>query len=117
MKNLYFKILLPILGISFFASCAFHSGYMVNSASLSSNNFTYVEKDITGSAIATYVLGLGGNDRMALVNEAKNNLLADYPLKSNQALVNLTVNWKNSFVLPLVITTRCTITADIVEFR
>ena len=90
---------------------------MVNSASLSSNNFTYVKKDVNGTAMATYVFGLGGLSIMAIVDDAKKDLLSANPLKDNQALVNLTISWKKTFVLPFAITNRCTVTADIVEFK
>lgn len=103
--------------ISLLSNCAMHTGYMVNSASLSNNNFTYVKKDVSGSAKATYIFGLGGLAKMALVDVAKKDLLSENPLKDNQTLVNLTVNWKNTFVLPFAVTNRCTVTADIVEFK
>ena len=94
-----------------------HEGYMLNSAALSSNNFFYVEKELKGSAIATYVFGLGGMSKKALVGDAKKDLLSANPLKANQALVNITVNWKNTFVLPFATTNCCTVTADIVQFK
>lgn len=109
-----------LIGICMISGCAMHQGYMVNSAALSSNNFSYVKRGITGTAIATYVFGLGGNAKNALVDEAKANMLsgyAEHPLSDNRALVNLTVNWKLTYVLPFAISNRCTVTADIVEFK
>ena len=117
MKNRIFNSVITLFIISLLSSCAIHQGYMVNSASLGSNNFTYVKKDVTGTAMATYVFGLGGNEEMAIVDSAKMDLLSLNPLKDNQALVNLTLNWKYTFVLPFVITNRCTLSADIVEFK
>jgi len=38
-------------------------------------------------------------------------------LKDNQALVNTTVNFANSYYLGLVITVTCTVSADVVEFK
>ena len=67
--------------------------------------------------MATYVFGLGGLSKKTLVDVAKKDLLSENPLNDNQAMVNLTVNWKNTFVLPFAITNRCTVTADIVEFK
>lgn len=116
MKNLNLKKTIAITLLVIFQSCAFHGGYMSNSASLSTNNFQYVKYDAQGTAMAVYIFGLGGNDKIALVNEAKKDLLEKNPLKSNQTLVNLTVNFKQSFVF-FVITNRCTVTADIVEFN
>jgi hypothetical protein len=117
MKKRFLKTAMTLFVISLLSNCAMHQGYMVNSAALSSNNFTYVKKDLKGTAMATYVFGLGGLSKMALVDVAKKDLLSANPLKDNQALVNLTVNWKNTFVLPFAITNRCTVTADIVEFK
>ena len=116
MKKRFLKAAMTLFVISLLSSCAMHQGYMVNSAALGSNNFTYVEKDVTGTAMATYVFGLGGLSKMAIVDVAKKDLLYANPLKDNQALVNLTVSWKNTFVF-FVTTNRCTVTADIVEFK
>lgn len=115
MKNLS-KLFFIGLFITFMSSCALHTGYMNNSASLSEANFGYVTQSISGTASTLQVLGIGGLDKMALVEEAKKNMLKDNPLQPNQALANITVNWKNSFFL-LVFTTDVTVTADIVEFK
>jgi hypothetical protein len=117
MKKNLLHFAFTIFAISLFSSCAIHDGYMVNSASLSSNNFTFVKRDASGTTTATYILGIGGLSRQSLVDVAKKNLLMVYPLKDNQTLVNLTVNWKDTYVLPFAITKRCTVTADIVEFK
>jgi hypothetical protein len=103
--------------ISFLSSCAMHTGYMTNSASLSSDNFNYVNREVSGTAMATYVFFIGGLSKIALVDAAKNDLLVAHPLKNNQTLVNLTVNWKYTIVIPFVWTNRCTVTGDIVEFK
>jgi hypothetical protein len=94
-----------------------HQGFILNSASLGSNNFKYVKKGVVGTSMATYVFGLGGNAKMAIVDQAKRNLLSTNPLQDNQVLANITISWKSTFVLPFAITNRCTVTADIVEFR
>lgn len=116
MRNLNIKKTIAITLLVVFQSCAFHSGYMSNSASLSTNNFNYVKYNAYGTATANYVFGLGGNGKMALVNEAKKNLLENNPLSPNQTLVNITVNWKQSFIF-FIFTTRCIVAADIVEFN
>ena len=118
MRNSIFRLGLFLLSAYFLASCAAsHSGYMVNSASLSSNNFHYVQTDAFASAKCTYFLGLGGVQHDALVGEAKQNLYYKTGLLDNQVLANVTVNWKTKFSwFGLVITSKCTVTADIVEF-
>lgn len=99
-------------------SCAgFHSGNIQNSASLSSKNFSYVKQNIYGSATATYVFFIGGLGKETLVHEAKKKMLQANPLRTNQALANITVNFKTSyFAFGLVSTVTCKITADLVEF-
>lgn len=97
------------------SSCAFHYGNMTSSASLSANNFKIV-KLAKGSATATRIFGLGGLGKEALVAEAKADLLQNYPLKDGQALANICVDFKNSFIL-FVNTTKATVTADVVEFK
>ena len=102
--------------IALLSGCAVHSGIMNNSAALGEANFSYRQQSISGSSEAKYIFGIGGLDKQALVDEAKKDMLKNYELQPNQALANVTVNWKNTFIL-VVIKTQCTVTADIVEFR
>ena len=95
---------------------AIHSGIMNNSASLSSANFSYVKRGIYGSSKVEYFLGIGGLDRTSLVIAAKEDMLNKYPLKSNQALANIVVSFKNSNYLFLYKNVTCYISADLVEF-
>lgn len=119
MKKVILKSFFAISIAIFITGCAaIHDGYMANSASLSSNNFSYVKMNVQGTSTATYVLGIGGLAKETLVNDAKQQLLASNPLKSNQTLANLTVNYKNSRYLGvLFMTVKCTVTADVVEFK
>jgi hypothetical protein len=117
MKRIHNLIGLLFLSITLFTSCAMHDGVILNSGSLSSNNFSYVQRDAMGTAKATYVFGLGGLGKFALIDNAKSELISKYPIKDNQALVNVTLNWKTSFIFPFVFTKRCIITGDIVEFK
>lgn len=118
MKKLNFKFGL-VIAISFFllTSCAFHSGYVLNSASLSSANFKYVKQNVKGTSTASYILGFGGLAKETLVAEAKQKMVATSPLRANQALANISVNFKASYIYVFYITTTCTVTADIVEFK
>ena len=111
-KNL---LLIAALSIFLLSSCAFHTGLFTNSTSLSSNNFKVV-KLAKGSAKTTKYFGIGGLAKDALVFEAKKDLLANYPLKENQALANVTVDFKNSIMF-FVMETKVTMTADIIEFK
>ena len=71
-----------------------------------------------GVANATYILGIGGFGRQALVSEAKEQMRLDEPLGDNEDYANITVNWKTSYVLfGLIMNVKCTVTADIVKFK
>ena len=103
-------------------SCsAYHSGTLQNSTALGQANFSYVHKDVKGSATCTYIFGIGGLAKDAIASNAKQALLKQYPLKENQALANITINYKS--VAPFYVigflyhSVTCTITADIVEFK
>ena len=97
------------------SSCAIHTGVMSNSAQLSHANFTYVQKGLYGTCQTTRVLGFGGMFKADLVEEAKKEMLAEYELQANQALANVTVDWKHGRYI-LVKTTKCSVSADVVEF-
>lgn len=114
IKQSIFVIIITIL----ISSCAAtHVGYMTDSASLSSANFSYAKQNIKGEANTTYLLGIGGLAKETLVGNAKLDMLKNNPLKDNQTLANVTVNFKYSFYLGMVRTVRCTVTADVVEFK
>lgn len=113
MKTL--KTLFVILIAGIFSSCATHMGMMQGSASLSTNNFKVI-KLASGTSQTTKIFGFGGLGKDALVLEAKKSMLQNNPLKDGQALANVTVDFKNSYLL-IVMTQKVTVTADIVEFK
>lgn len=115
MKNIIKVSLFTILLIMV-SSCALHTGVMSNSAQLSHANFTYVKKGLYGTCQTTRILGFGGVFKADLVEEAKKEMLEDYELQANQALANVTVDWKHSRFI-LVKTTKCSVSADVVEFN
>lgn len=110
-------ILILIVSVSVMGCTAMHSGYMANSTALSSANFTYKSKNISGKASCTYILGIGGLNRDNLIRDAKKAMLEANPLMDNQAIANLTVSFKKSFYLGLIIYVDCVISGDIVEFK
>jgi hypothetical protein len=99
-----------------FTSCAMHTGIVTNSTALSTNNFAYVKKSVQGTAKATYFLGFGGLSRQALVEEARRDLLENYMPEDNQALVNLTVSFKITFLL-FYMENKCTVSASVIQFN
>jgi hypothetical protein len=115
MKN---PVKLLIVGVSILAlsGCAMHNGYMKNSAALGEANFSYVNQRISGTASTQQVFLIGGLKKPALVNAARADMLKNHPLQPNQALANVTVDWKYSFIV-VVTRTECTVTADVVEFK
>jgi len=115
MKNII-KLSGFVILILMVSSCAIHTGVMSNSAQLSHANFTYVQKGLYGTCQTTRVLGFGGVFKADLVEEAKKEMLADYELQANQALANVTVDWKHGRYI-LVKTTKCSVSADVVEFN
>ncbi|MCR5887180.1 hypothetical protein LRS06_05180 [Hymenobacter sp. J193] len=97
-------------------SCAVHSGLITSGATIQANNFTIVESNVQGMAKARYIFGIGGLSKNALVAEAKKDLTQKHPLKAGQAYTNFIVDFKASY-LPIVTGSKCTVTADIVEFK
>ena len=119
MNKLFLKSIIAITISIFMTSCfANFTGYMSNSAALSSSNFSYAKQNIKGNASARYILGFGGMAKETLVDDAKQEMLASNPLKSNQAFANVTVNFKSAFYFGLLLRkVKCTVTADVVEFK
>ena len=73
MKN---KILIAVLLVTTFTSCvSMHGGMTSSSASLSSNNFTYIAQGVQGSASVTQYVALVPGFRETLINDAKNEIL------------------------------------------
>lgn len=118
MKRDLLKFSVLVLIFSIFIGCvASHKGSMSGSASLAAPNFIYKKQNVYGKAQATYFLGIGGVARQSLVFEAKKDMLEKNPLLPNQALANITVSYKSTGFLGLIITTvNCIVSADIVEF-
>jgi hypothetical protein len=100
-----------------FSSCATQKGYVLSSTHPGKNNFIVIKNNVQGIVRATSVFGLGRLSKGALINEAKAQLIESNHLTDNQSLVNLNISWKMVSARPFLITNRCTVTADIVEYR
>jgi len=119
MSNSFFRSSLFVALILVLTGCAttMHSGAMSSSASLSSANFAYAGQ-AQGQATVSYILMFGGSQSETLVDAAKKNLLASTSLSNNQALANVTVNFKTTSRLGVLFReVTCIVTADIVEFK
>ncbi len=100
------------------SSCmSLHTGSMQQSSFLAKNNFKVVAT-IEGSSKATYVFGIGGNNKDGLVKEAKRNMYMYYTLEANQILTNITTDVKTRFfILPFLFMDRQVfVSADVVQF-
>jgi hypothetical protein len=117
MNKKHIILVLIMVAIASIYGCGLHSGYMASSAALGSANFSYSKMNAKGTASAKYILGIGGLDKNNLVNAAKQNLLATNPLEANQALVNITVNFKTEIYFLIYIKVKCIVTADFVTFN
>jgi uncharacterized membrane protein len=116
MKKLISKVGVIALMV-LFSSCATQKGYMLSSTHPGKNNFIVIKNNVHGIVKATSVFGLGRLSKGALINEAKAQLIESNHLTVNQSLVNLNISWKMVSARPFLITNRCTVTADIVEYR
>lgn len=102
----------------FLTSCTLYQGGMLPSASLNENNFQYLHHSIRGESKATYYMGIGGMRRDALVAEAREAMLAEHPLQDGQALVNVTVDYRQTYIIfQLYRRVTCIVTADVVQFK
>jgi hypothetical protein len=109
-----FKNICMVLAAIFFSSCAIHVGTITGDASISTNNFKMIGM-AEGTATTTKIFGIGGLKKNSLVNDAKKDLLQNNPLKEGQALANVTLDFKNSYIL-FVNKQKATVSADVVEF-
>ena len=98
------------------SSCmVIHNGQMAGISPVTENNFSY-KQNAYGSAMVTYVLGMGGFNKTGLVREAKNDLIQNFPVNDGEALVNFTLDFDTSYYLGIVITQKVVVTADIIKF-
>ena len=114
MKNL--AILFLIISLS--GCMALHTGFVSDSASLSTNNFQYKNQNIKGESNVSYFLAFGGLMSKGLVNEAMQDMKMKWPVKDNQAYANISITFKDSFHFGVLVRERrCIVSADIVEFK
>jgi hypothetical protein len=115
------KLILAFLILVLFSSCAIHNGLTSNQnghnteVQLSRNNFKVVQY-VEGSSRATYVFGIGGLSKPALISRARQKMLEGANLiGTSKAVVNETVEIKHSF-FPLIGTCRVNLSAYVIEF-
>lgn len=95
MKN-YLPIITLAAIATLFTSCSIYTG------SFSAVTYvpgTYIEGKAFGKASASYFFQIGGLNSDGLVDEARSNLLINYPLKKGQFLSNYALDIKTSYYL------------------
>jgi hypothetical protein len=100
------------------SSCiSIHKGNIASNSFSIKNNFNIIST-IEGNSSATYILGIGGNLREGLVNEAKKEMYQKYKLQPNQNLANITTDIKTTyFIFPLLyMSQKVILSADVIQF-
>lgn len=112
------KILFLVIGFAFFfSSCAVHNGITTNRTEvvLSKKNFKVIAS-VQGEATATYVVGIGGLAKKALISKARTKMLAQSDIVGGaKAIVNETIEVKFSF-FPIFRRYKVVVSGHIVEF-
>jgi hypothetical protein len=104
--SLFFASLL----FCFLSACAFHGGNI-------STGYTPdcpVVKIATGKSSTFKLLGIGGNDKQALILEAKQDLYRNQPVTQKIKISNFSADFKTTFFL-IFIKTQCTVSADVFD--
>ena len=117
MKQINKVTSIIITSIGMFGCITIHHGTPTNSVQIEKANFRYVQQNVSGYSSASYILGIGSSRKYAMILNAKNNLLDQFPLQANQALANVIVEFKSKTMLGFLYNTQiCTYSADIVQF-
>ena len=112
MKTPLISIIISIIILS---SCSYHMGNIGGgSAAITDANYSNIDFAY-GAAKTVNVLGIGGNQKDALVLEAKRNLYLNYNLKPGQAIGQTTIDFKRTFFFPVLVT-KVTLSAEIIDF-
>lgn len=123
IKRIQVTVVLVSIGV-LLSSCGFHSGLTTNqntsqtTVELSDANFEVVKK-VSGNSSASYVFGIGGFSKVALIERAQADMLNEIDLKgTSRALINKTVEVHNSNVLGIVyIQKTVVVSAYVIEFK
>ena len=112
---------MALVGTMSLTSCAGHYGLTSNvnnhatEVVLSKKNFKVI-KTVQGDASVTYILGIGGLSKKALIAEAKTEMLKEANLEgSAKAIINETVEVKGSS-FPFFGKKLVTVSAQVIEF-
>ena len=116
-----FSIIITLVGVISFTSCAGHYGLTSNinnhstEVVLSKKNFKVINS-VSGDASVTYIFGIGGLSKKALITEAKAEMLKNANLEGGaKAIINETVEIKGSS-FPFFGRKLVTVSAQVIEF-
>jgi hypothetical protein len=118
ITSLLIASIITTLMLGFQSCVSINNGTILqNSQSSTKENFTIV-KTISGEATATYILGIGGNNRNGLTKEAKEKMYSNHKLSSNQNITNITLDVrKQYFIFPILYNNETVIvSADVIEY-
>jgi len=73
-----------------------------------------ISGEATGFAKASYFLGIGGLNKVQLVQNAKEDMYSSNPLKENEVYANVSLNFKSSFFI-IYYKREVFITADVIS--
>jgi hypothetical protein len=116
------KVFFLLIGMMFLlSSCAVHNGLTANlnnnttQVVLSKQNYKIIQS-VKGSSQATFVFGIGGLSRKAMISEARSNMLAQADIVGgSRAIIHETVEIQHSF-FPFVRTYLVTVSGFVIEF-
>ncbi|WP_019037449.1 DUF6567 family protein [Psychroflexus tropicus] len=116
-----FTIIAGLVSTVLLTSCAGHYGLTTNinnhttEVVLADNNFKVISS-VSGDASVTYILGIGGLSKKALIAEARKEMLEKANLEgSAKAIINETVEIKGTS-FPFVGKKTVTVSAQVIEF-
>ena len=116
------RIAILLIGMTLLlSSCAVHNGLTRNQNNhttqvvLSQNNYK-VLSSVKGSVSTTYIFGIGGISKNALINKARAKMMAETNIEGGaKAIINETVEVKQSLFL-FVNKYKVTVSGHIIEF-
>lgn len=112
LRFLPFCVLLLLI----FNSCAYHQGTLAGGNAVITDTNASVSGTAYGYGQTIHILGIGGNQKEALLQEAKRNLRANSRLQPGQAFGQTSVNFKTQFFL-VGWKTQVIVAADVIDFR
>ena len=116
------KLLPIVFAFLFFSGCAFHNGLTNNfnnnntNVELNQKNYKVVDY-VKGNAECTYIFGIGGLSKDALVEKARSEMYRNANLKGKaRAISNISVDTKYT-IFPIIRKITITVSGHVVEFE